>query len=64
MTKPQTNMSNRLSGSRPKTNGSGPQIKEAQEAIEQHRANGPRSIDFDGILARLHAALGQLQNPS
>ena len=32
-------------------------IKEAQEAIEQHRANGPRSIDFDGILARLRAAL-------
>ena len=32
-------------------------IKEAQEAIEQHRANGPRSIDLDGILARLRAAL-------
>jgi hypothetical protein len=28
-------------------------IEEAQEAIEQKKANGPGSIDFDGLLARL-----------
>lgn len=34
-------------------------IKEAQEAIEQQKTNGPGSIDVDGILARLRNALGQ-----
>ena len=32
-------------------------IKEAQEAIEKYSASGPGSIDFDGILAGLRAAL-------
>ena len=34
-------------------------IKEAQEAIEQHKIKGPGSVDFDGILARLRDALGR-----
>jgi hypothetical protein len=34
-------------------------IKEAQEAIEQHKIKGPGSVDFDGILARLHDALAR-----
>jgi hypothetical protein len=32
--------------------------KEAQEAIEKHSTSGPRSIDFDAILARLRDARG------
>ena len=32
-------------------------IREAQEAIEQHKSKRPGSVDFDGILARLRDAL-------
>jgi hypothetical protein len=31
--------------------------REAQEAIEKRSTSGPRSIDFDAILARLRDAL-------
>lgn len=39
-------------------------IEEAQEAIKQLRADGPRSIDLGGILARLRAALRRHNDPS
>ena len=39
-------------------------IKEAQEAIEKYSASGPGSVDLDGILNRLRAALRRHNDPS
>jgi hypothetical protein len=57
MTKPQDEYGERIERLEAENERLRAVIKDAQEAIEQCGAKGPGSIDFDGILARLRAAL-------
>jgi sugar phosphate isomerase/epimerase len=57
MTKPQDEYGERIERLEAENERLRAVIKDTREAIEQRGAKGPGSIDFDGILARLRAAL-------